>query len=64
MKETAYGYLIFDSEGRAQLQTFRSNRSECWAAFVGIEDERRRSNAIKTWKRLGFRCLPGYFSSL
>ena len=50
----AYGYIIADDEGRVQMQTFRTNRSECWQAFVATGD---RKAAIRRMKRIGFHCI-------
>lgn len=50
----AHGYVIADDDGRVQVQTFRTNRAECWLALVSSTD---RKTAIRRMKRMGFRCV-------
>jgi hypothetical protein len=48
-KAIGYGYIIADVDGRVQLHTLRSNRTECWKEFAIVKDR-----AMK----MGFRAVP------
>lgn len=59
----AYGYIIADREGMAQLQTLRGNASEAWAALLGHKANRSERDR---YKKMGFLTVPvfvrNYFS--
>jgi hypothetical protein len=48
------GYIIADSDGRAQDTTLRSNRRDSWGAFLRSQNSRKNR---ERWKRRGFRCV-------
>jgi hypothetical protein len=51
-KAFGMGYIIADHDGRLQLHTLRSNRSESWRE-LGANDRKQRD----FWKTRGFRCV-------
>lgn len=51
---TAYGYIIVHTQtGNVQTQTFASNRSRSWEAFLGA----KKSEVREAWKFRGFKCV-------
>ncbi len=53
-----YGYVIADDNGRIQLSTLRSNRTECWNAFGSVSFINDSKAKKAHYKKMGFRCVP------
>lgn len=47
------GYIVFDSDGRMQVQTLAGNRAASWGKFLGRSRTRKER---EYWKSRGFRC--------